>query len=269
MLVVLLMSFNAIFREYVAAPDLESPPSSTSNPFPTPYQGKQIYPRRDITLDKGKDNFKHMNLMKLVDFVKGIFYGKGSGSKSINSEQNYHLGNPRLNSEFGKANNAAKYSDEVNIAIKSKPKSRYQNSSDNGKRKVYSKKKSWIRFLTQNDPNEFFREVKHSYKDKLSKKNSNLDKSVQEIAGGQFQSYYSMQEKGKTKHGINITEDDLTKENFDAVKTGIEDCHSASNLSNERIHGQSQGILDFRSFNKNLIRLIINPKPTPETRKAH
>ena len=175
MLIVLLISFNAVFPEFIAAQDLESTPPSTSNPFPTPYQGKQvkksqINPRRDITLNEGQDNFKfisqHMNLMKLVKIMKGLF-----NVKSIKSEQNYDLKNPRLYSEFRRAHNTystAKYSNRTNIAAKSKLKSKNQNSSDNGKRKVCAEKKSWIQFSIKNDPNDFFREIRNSYKkDKL------------------------------------------------------------------------------------------------------
>ena len=227
MLVVLLFSINAINPEFIAAQDLELTPPSTSNPFPTPYQGKQvnksqIYPRRDTTLNKGQDNFKlkseHMNLMKLVNIMKGLFY-----VKSIRSEQNYDLKNPGLYSEFRKANNTysmTKYSKKGNIAGKSKHKSKNQNSnsSDNGKRKVYGeKKKSWIQFSTKNDPNDFIREIKNSYKDKLIRKKKNLDKSVQEIAKGQVQSDYSKKEKEKTKH-VKSKKKYFTKENIEAQK---------------------------------------------------
>ena len=255
MLVVLLFSINAINPEFIAAQDLESTPPSTSNPFPTPYQGKQvnksqIYPRRHITLNKGQDNFKfiseHMNLMKLVNIMKGLFY-----VKSINSEQNYDLKNAGLYSEFRRAHNntysVAKYSIKPNIARKSKLKSRNQNSSDNGKRKVYGEKKSWIQFSTKNDPNDFNREIKNSYKDKLIRKKKNLDKSVQEIAKDQVQSNGSMKKKDKTKHDNNNKKDDFTKENIEAQKTEIEDAHSASNSSKEMIHGQGY-LLKFKSI---------------------
>ena len=214
MLVVLLMSINAIFPKFITAQDLQSP-TSTSNPFPTPYQGKQvnksqIYPRRHKTLKKGPDYFKliseHMNLMKLVDIMKGLFY-----VKSINSEQNY------------------------------------QNSSDNGKRKVYSNKKSWIQFSTKNDPNDFNREIRNPYKEKLIRKKKNLDKSVQEIAKGQVQSDCSIKEKDKTKHDNNNKKDDFTKENIEAQKTEIEDAHSASNSSKEMIHGKGY-LIKFKSI---------------------
>ena len=254
MLVVLLISINAIYPEFIAAQDLESTPPSTSNPFPTPYQGKQvnksqIYPRREITLNKGQDNFKfiseHMNLMKLVNIMKGLFY-----VKSINSEQNYDLKNPRLYSEFRKPYNTystAKYSNKTNIAGKSKLQSRNQNSSDNGNRKVYGEKKSWIQFSTKNDPNDLNREIKNSYKDKLMRKKKNLDKSLQEIAKGQVQSDFSMKEKEKTKHDNNNKKDGFTKENIEAQKTEIEDAYSASNSSKERIHGQGY-LLKFKSI---------------------
>ena len=254
MLVVLLISINAIYPEFIAAQDLESTSRSTSNPFPTPYQGKQvnksqIYPRRDTTLNKGQDNFKlkseHMNLMKLVNIMKGLFY-----VKSIRSEQNYDLKNPGLYSEFRKANNTysmTKYSKKGNIAGKSKHKSKNQNSnsSDNGKRKVYGEKKSWIQFSTKNDPNDFNREIKNSYKDKLIRKKKNLDKSLQEIAKGQVHSDFSMKEKEKTKHDNKKKKDGFT-ENIKAQKTEIEDAYSASNSSKERIHGQGH-LIKFNS----------------------
>ena len=253
MLVVLLFSINAINPEFIAAQDLELTPPSTSNPFPTPYQGKQVnksqkYPRRDISLNKGQDNLnlisEHMNLMKLVNIMRGIFY-----VKSINSEQNYDLKNAGLYSEFRRAHNntysMAKYSNKPNIAGKSKLKSRNQNSSDNGKRKVYGEKKSWIQFSTKNDPNDFNREIKNSYRDKLIRKKKNLDKSLQEIAKGQVHSDFSMKEKEKTKHDNKKKKDGFT-ENIKAQKTEIEDAYSASNSSKERIHGQGH-LIKFNS----------------------
>ena len=69
---------------------------------------------------------------------------------------------------------------------------------------------------------------------------------MHEIAKGQVQSDYSMEEKDKTKHDNKNKKDDFKKENVEARKTGIEDAYSASN-SKERMHGQGQ-LIRFNSI---------------------